>query len=129
MLLLLLLLSAPAGATDVLQAQMPLLFSSDGNTCVTCHLAEATPTESDPALNDFGLDFSTILAWNSTLANLDSDGDGCTNGAEIGDVDGNGQPDEGVTEASSNPGLGGDCSSASVLDQKSWGDLKAMFNR
>ena len=127
-LLMLLVAAAPVSAFDAYEELMPLLVGP--NSCDTCHLEDATPSSSDPELNDFGLDFSMYLAWNSTLADLDSDGDGCTNGAEIGDVDGNGQPDEGTgDEASSNPGVAGDCTSASMLEEKSWGELKTMFNR
>ncbi|KAJ8320514.1 hypothetical protein KUTeg_002101 [Tegillarca granosa] len=37
--------------------------------------------------NQFGLDFaSNDRVWNSTLCNMDSDNDGITNGAELGDV-------------------------------------------
>lgn len=127
-LLLLLGIAVPVFATTAYQGTLPLLVGP--NSCDTCHLEDATPSSSDSELNDFGLDFSMYLTWNSTLAALDSDGDGCTNGAEIGDVDGNGQPDEGTgDEASSNPGVAGDCSSASMLEEKSWGELKAMFNR
>ena len=95
-------------------------------------LPDASPTLSDPALNAFGLDFNNPDIgnndWSSYLAGLDSDGDGCTNGAEIGDVDGNGHPDNGVEQESSNPGLEGDCSSASVFEEATWGQLKSMFN-
>ncbi len=122
---MLLLLAPLAGATEAYEQQLPLAATF---SCANCHQDGATPTPSDPALNEFGLDFFAVGAWNSTLANLDSDGDGCTNGAEVGDVDGNGQPDVGVTEASSNPGLDGDCSSASVLEELNWGELKTLFN-
>ena len=125
-LALLLLVAAPVSATDELAGRLPLPAD-----CHSCHEAEL-PTSSDHALNVFGLDFNNPSLgdnnWTSYLAGLDSDGDGCTNGAELGDVDGNGHADNGVTEVSSNPGLDGDCSSASVIDQATWGELKAMFN-
>ena len=128
-LLLLLLLAVSASATEDLQELLPLHVPF---SCANCHEPGATPTMSAPALNLFGLDFNNPEigdnTWTSYLAGLDSDGDGCTNGAEVGDVDGNGRVDNGVTQESSNPGLEGDCSSASVIDQKTWGQLKAMFN-
>ena len=128
-LALLLVFVAPALATELLQQRLPLY---DPFSCDNCHLPGAEPTLSDPALNAFGLDFQNPdignREWSSYLAGLDSDGDGCTNGAEIGDVDGNGHPDNGVEEESSNPGLEGDCSAASVFEERTWGELKTMFN-
>jgi hypothetical protein len=128
-LALLLVLSAPVRATEDLQQRLPLHVPF---SCDNCHQPDATPTLLDPALNVFGLDFNDPAVgnntWTSYLASLDSDGDGCTNGAEIGDVDGNGQADNGVHQESSNPGLDGDCSSASVFETMPWGDLKELFN-
>lgn len=128
-LVLLLVFVAPVWANEVLQARLPL---SEPFSCDNCHLPGASPTPSDPALNAFGLDFDDPAignqTWSSYLAGLDSDGDGCTNGAEVGDVDGNGHPDNGVSEESSNPGLAGDCSSANILEEASWGELKRIFN-
>ena len=45
---------------------------------------------------------SASVNWNAQLAGLDSDGDGATNGTELGDPDGNGSADAGVTVT--NPG-------------------------
>jgi len=125
----LLFLAAPVSANQELQLSLPLHVPF---TCDNCHEQGATPTLTAPALNDFGLDFNDPEigdnTWTSYLASLDSDGDGCTNGAEIGDVDGNGHADIGVVQESSNPGLAGDCSSASIFEEKTWGELKTMFN-
>ncbi|HJL15514.1 MAG TPA: MopE-related protein [Sandaracinaceae bacterium LLY-WYZ-13_1] len=59
--------------------------------CITCHdnadggSGCATP----PCLNAFGTDFDTGgRAWSAALAAMDSDGDGYTNGEELGDPDG-----------------------------------------
>jgi len=128
-LMLLLVFATPTWATTELESLLPLhVFYS----CDNCHLEAASPTLSNPALNPFGLDFNNPAigdnTWNSYLAGLDSDGDGCNNGAEIGDVDGNGQPDNGVIRESSNPGVDGDCSSASIFEEATWGELKAMFD-
>ncbi|MBK9302641.1 MAG: hypothetical protein IPM94_01750 [bacterium] len=111
-----------ASATETLMGQLPL---SAPFSCLNCHVT-ATPVAADAALNDFGLDFRTYdFTWDADLAGRDSDGDGCTNGAEVGDSDGNGHPDGGVRAESSNPGVS-DCS-ASNLEEATWGDLKAMF--
>ena len=69
--------------------------------CAICHQS-ATPI-SGMDLNDFGKDFKKYgYTWNSTLAGLDSDGDGFSNGIELGDEDGDGIPE--VTVERSNPG-------------------------
>lgn len=49
-----------------------------------------------------GSGFSATVNWNATLAAQDADGDGVTNGAELGDPDGDGTPTAGVTVT--NPG-------------------------
>ena len=61
------------------------------NGCRTCH------NSSYRSLNSFGLDVrsvvgrgSTATFWTSILASKDSDGDGTSNGQELGDVDGDG---------------------------------------
>ncbi len=129
-LMMLLLLATPAWATDELMQQLPLHVPF---RCDNCHLDVSIATLADPSLTVFGLDFTDPdigdNTWNSYLANLDSDGDGCTNGAEIGDMDGNGRVDNGVVQESSNPGLDGDCSSTSFFEERTWGELKTMFNR
>jgi plastocyanin len=57
------------------------------SSCSTCHTAP-------PTLNAFGNDFLTppaggiTLRWTAALAALDSDGDGFTNGTELGDPTG-----------------------------------------
>ncbi len=69
-------------------------------SCTTCHGA------SGPPLNGFGDDFLAGGArWSASLATTDSDGDGFTNGAELGDPNGTwvaGNPNPNVT--ASNPG-------------------------
>jgi hypothetical protein len=58
------------------------------NSCCNCHQAC-----SPPALNPFGSAFSANgHLWNAALATLDSDGDGFTNGQELGDPTGSGTP-------------------------------------
>jgi hypothetical protein len=66
-------------------------------SCTTCH----TPT--GPPLNRFGSDFlSANITWSPTLAALDSDLDGFSNGQELGDPNGTGTPTPGATVT--NPG-------------------------
>jgi len=98
------------------------------NLCLACHDVEA-PTAGNAVLNVFGLDFlANGRLWDSNLAQLDSDDDGCLNGVEIGDSDGDGNPDGNVTEQAGNPGVFDDCGSGALVDEKTWGTLKAMFD-
>ena len=60
--------------------------------CINCHASS-----SGRSLNFFGLIVDTKVGkgsraqfWNAQLASLDSDGDGYTNGEELGDPDGDG---------------------------------------
>ena len=117
-------LAAPVGATTDDMARLPV---SSRFLCTNCHIL-ADPQAGSADLNDFGFDFlGAGRLWTSELAQLDSDDDGCTNGAEIGDVDGNNQLDDGIEFESSNPGLTGDCSSA-AWEHMSWSELKDLFN-
>jgi hypothetical protein len=76
------------------------------NSCCTCHQAC-----SPPALNKFGSDFAANNhLWNAALAALDSDGDGFSNGQELGDPTGSGTPITGASvsvpgDATSKPTL------------------------
>jgi len=118
------LYAATVGANSGLMAQLPL---SAPFGCANCHAgATATTVPADHALNAFGVDFKNNgLVWNAALAGLDSDGDGCTNGTEIGDADGNGHADANVTQENSNPGAP-DCTNDTK--DKTWGELKSLFN-
>lgn len=116
--------AAPSGATPQDMERLPVFTPF---ACANCHVL-ADPVAGDAALNDFGLDFLDAgRDWTAELAREDSDGDGCLNGAELGDVDGNGVADEGVQEESSNPGRS-DCSAAAVNEEISWSALKNLFN-
>jgi hypothetical protein len=73
--------------------------------CSNCHVS----SNGGGARNLFGADVldivggsSAIPFWSPTLAALDSDGDGFTNGQELGDPDGDGTPIPGASV--SNPG-------------------------
>lgn len=103
-----LLVADVADARGFRRGQVPHGFTVD---CTTCHNGRGG------SRNDFGLavfaDFLTVqdstgdVTWNAELAALDSDGDGYTNGEELGDPDGTwtiGAADpEGFTPSS--PGL------------------------
>ena len=69
------------------------------NSCLTCHdIATGAPD-----LNPFGSAFAANgHAWNASLAAKDSDGDGASNGLELGDSSGSGTPTAGATVT--NPG-------------------------
>lgn len=112
-------------ATSLDMSRLPVVVP---NLCASCHTA-ATPTAGNARLNPFGLDFrANGRVWDSDLAALDSDGDGCLNGIEVGDSDGDGRPDGNVTSQAGNPGLPGDCGSGPPFDETTWGAIKAMFD-
>jgi hypothetical protein len=122
---MLMLWAATAGATEFDMSRLPV---QSPNLCLACHTVDA-PTVGTAELNPFGADFlANGSLWDSNLAQLDSDDDGCLNGVEVGDSDGDGNPDGNVTEQAGNPGVGGDCGSGSLVDEKTWGTLKAMFD-
>ncbi len=118
------LVAATGRANSGLMAQLPL---SAPVGCANCHSgATATTVPADHALNNFGVDFKNNgSVWNAALASLDSDADGCTNGSEVGDADGNGQPDANVSQENSNPGTA-DCTNGPI--DETWGRLKSLFN-
>ena len=45
-----------------------------------------------------------------------------------GDSDGDGFPDGNVTEQAGNPGVPDECGGGSLVDERTWGTLKAMFD-
>ena len=117
--------AVPAAATEVDMARLPV---TDPHLCFACHTT-VQPTSADFALNPFGVDYlANGRLWDSNLANQDSDGDGCLNGVEVGDSDGDGQPDGNVDSQAGNPGVPDECGSGSLVDEKTWGALKAMFD-
>lgn len=78
-------------------------------SCATCHMSAA----GGDARNPFGLEVQANylvnddVTWNSSLANLDSDGDGFSNGTELQDPTGAwriGQPNPGDLSVVTNPG-------------------------
>ena len=90
--------------------------------CAICHQSPNPISGMD--LNEFGNDFKKYAySWNSTLAGLDSDGDGFSNGIELGDEDGDGMPE--VTVERSNPGDPADHPSS--IDPRTWSIIKGLF--
>lgn len=88
-----------------------LIPNGSKNECLNCHVAfggdvrNAFGQEVERRIN--GSSRCDILFWNASLAALDSDGDGFTNGQELQDPTGSwqpGQPDPGQTALVSNPG-------------------------
>ena len=77
------------------------------------------------ALNSFGLAFKNNGSrWDPNLAAQRSDNDNCSNGFELGDENGDGRADQGVTRERSNPGQS-DCTLQ--LNDKAWTALKTLF--
>jgi cytochrome c peroxidase len=57
------------------------------NKCSTCHMAGQMPSKT--TLNTFGMEYrDNGKIWNAAIAQKDSDGDGVSNGKELGDPDG-----------------------------------------
>lgn len=118
-------LAVDIGATP---DDMDLLPVSSRFGCRNCHVL-TEPTSFSHALNPFGQDFLDHgRVWDEDIADLNSDGDACTNGVELGDADGNGERDENVVEETGNPGEDDDCGGGSLIDPKTWGHLKALFS-
>ena len=106
-------------------ARLPVSFP---NLCLSCHTV-SQPTAGNASLNLFGDDYlANGRLWDANLAGQDSDGDGCLNGVEVGDSDGDGEPDGNVESQSGNPGVHDECGSGSLVDVETWGALKAMFD-
>ena len=119
-LLVLLGAHASAWATTDLMQELPL---SSRFACLICH-DTAAPVLAD--LNVFGIAFQQNGSqWNAELAAKSSDADGCSNGFELGDEDGDGTLDDANLETERhNPGAD-DCELQ--LSKKAWGELKRLF--
>ena len=116
-----------AGRVLANQTYASRLPSSASFGCANCHVGASATQAPSTALNPFGQAFKdNAFAWNAALAGRDSEGDGCANGYELGDADGNGLPDGHQTQQTSNPGLA-DCQ-PNTIDEQTWGALKRAFN-
>lgn len=113
--------AGPVAATVTDMARLPI---HEPFRCLICHV-ESPENGGGTALNLFGDAFlANLRAWNATLADLDSDRDGCLNGVELGDSDGDRVADGNIDRLATNPGVA-DCGSS--LDATTWGELKALF--
>lgn len=115
-----------AVGTETMMMKLP---AYERYRCVLCHTTES-PTQAQHPLNAFGDDFlNNNMLWDAVLAQLNSDGDRCSNGAEIGDRDGDGLHDDGAVQPRelSNPGNPADCTSP--IDPATWGIIKEIFSR
>jgi hypothetical protein len=93
--------------------------------CTLCHTV-SRPVRGNAPLNPFGDDFKANGdIWSRTLAEMNSDGDKCTNGFELNDMNGDGIPDEPGVSENSNPGTP-DCSI--TLTRQTWGIIKELFS-
>jgi hypothetical protein len=120
-----LLMPQPADGTEELMKTLP---AYERYRCGLCHTS-ATPTQEANKLNVFGTDFlGNSSVWDRTIALLNSDGDRCSNGAEIGDRDGDGDFDDGGPKPreNSNPGNPADCTAP--IDEATWGIIKEIFS-
>ncbi|UCF05555.1 MAG: hypothetical protein JSV33_00530 [bacterium] len=90
--------------------------------CTLCHVAPNPTVGTD--LNSFGKDFQANgLEWNADLAAIDSDGDGFSNGLELGDENGDGTPE--VYFERSNPG--DPFNYPNSINQETWSIIKSLF--
>ena len=106
--------------TDNFMQKLPVY---EDLTCEICH-ASSEPRIGAAELNSFGEDFKVNeYEWNKKLAEMDSDGDGSTNGIEIGDSNGDGVTT--ISRVRSNPGDPLD--KPSSIDQKTWGVIKSLY--
>ncbi|MCX7022204.1 MAG: hypothetical protein NTW26_08050 [bacterium] len=90
-------------------------------SCQTCH-------GSGYSLNSFGADFlGEGSRWTYDLSQVDSDGGGAANGAELLDTDGvweEGDPDPGDPADVTNPGVSEDDGQIGI-EGSTWGRVKA----
>lgn len=114
------------GAVNGTPDLMTRLPAYDKFKCALCHTTPS-PVVGSSGLNVFGADFeSNGQVWDPALAMLNSDGDRCLNGFELGDEDGDGTLDFGGPAVErSNPADGSDCSIAMTF--RTWGAIKEVF--
>jgi len=103
--------------------------------CLNCHAGNGATATTVPAstalnLNQFGLDWLNFgSVWSPEFAAQNSDGDGCSNGFEMGDPAGSWTPTDSRISIpladQRNPGDASDC--ALPIGEDSWGTLKSLF--
>jgi hypothetical protein len=113
-----------AAGTDEMMQRLP---AYERFQCMNCHTIPS-PTDQIPDLNPFGDDFlANDGHWDRVLALMNSDGDRCSNGSELGDRDGNGVLDDaGRPRENGNPGDPADCTAP--IDAATWGIIKDLFS-
>ena len=96
------LVSLSASSRSWRVAQIP---NGQSLSCLNCHLSKT-----GGSINKFGAEVKGIVRsgsfdafWSAALASKDSDGDGYTNGEELGDINGDGTIDSNIVEVT-NPG-------------------------
>lgn len=112
-----------AGSLMSTENYMRVLPMSKRYQCANCHIS-ANPTIISYTLNSFGADFqSNGNKWDATLAAMDSDGDGYSNGVEVGDDNGDGTPEAAFER--SNPGDRNNTPNS--VSRQTWGLIKSLF--
>ena len=96
------------GQTDARPARVGQLPNGSMIGCASCHVNPGGGGTLTPFGRDINNNYLTQpgrsgqVVWNAMLAMLDSDGDGVSNGRELGDPDGDGTPDASIQVT--NPG-------------------------
>ena len=96
------------GQADARPARVDQLPNGRALGCAACHVNPAGGGARTPFGNDINNNYLTQpgrsgqVVWNAMLAMLDSDGDGVSNGQELGDPDGDGTVDASIRVT--NPG-------------------------
>lgn len=96
------------GQADARPARVDQLPNGRTLGCASCHVNPSGGGTLTPFGRDINNNYlvpsgrSGVVQWNAMLAMLDSDGDGVSNGRELGDPDGDGTVDSGIQVT--NPG-------------------------